>query len=131
MDGLPEPSVAWMKDGHTIGIGDNGRIKLQGHELIIGQSTASDSGYYQCVARNEAGRHVFNIHLYVEPSENAPVAPTGLQVRSISSRKVSLTWNRSPPVNGVSTFAYSVHYFPSAGGSLPSSSSEFCADSLK
>ena len=64
--GNPVPSLTWMKNGRTIT--NNGRIKIRDGTLLISQSEATDSGYYQCVATNSAGRSYLTFALYIKPS---------------------------------------------------------------
>lgn len=67
-EGVPTPSVTWIKDGEEVK--SNGRIKIKGDlgTLLISQSTARDSGIYQCWAENAAGRAGMIIRLFIEPS---------------------------------------------------------------
>ncbi|CAH2266107.1 jg11111 [Pararge aegeria aegeria] len=54
--GVPDPSVHWTKDGHTLDVEVNGRITIiDGGNLKIVESLPSDSGVYRCVASNVAG----------------------------------------------------------------------------
>ncbi|XP_050311425.1 roundabout homolog 2-like [Anthonomus grandis grandis] len=67
--GTPEPQVFWRKDGKTLELG--GRLKLvDGFNLAITDSKASDDGRYQCVAKNTAGLRessVAILKVYVKP----------------------------------------------------------------
>lgn len=51
-------------------------------------------------------------------SENAPDPPKGLRALTVSSRAIELTWESSPPKNGRTTMAYSVHYLLTNGKSF-------------
>ncbi|CAH1124968.1 unnamed protein product [Ceutorhynchus assimilis] len=67
--GTPEPQVFWRRDGQTLELG--GRLKLvDGFNLAITDSKASDDGRYQCVAKNTAGireSSVAILKVYVKP----------------------------------------------------------------
>lgn len=67
-EGTPAPNITWMKDGQLVK--SNGRIKIKGDPgtLLISQSSAIDSGLYQCWAENVAGRAGKIIRLYIKPS---------------------------------------------------------------
>ena len=71
-DGWPAPDVTWMHNGYPIAAttgaaagGERHRLMQGGTELLVQQSQPSDSGYYQCLARNDGGSAGGIIYLYV------------------------------------------------------------------
>ena len=59
VEGKPEPAISWSKAGQPLGSGE--RIQVDGNGTLTVQRTrVSDSGQYQCIARN-ALAEVFEI----------------------------------------------------------------------
>lgn len=115
VDGIPAPSVQWLKDGQPLYI--NGRIKLKtGNVLVISQTVTSDSGIYQCMATNIVGTNVASARLLVNTSSSQPDPPQGLRARTVSSSAILLMWNPALSPNGLNIQAYTVHYLPTSGG---------------
>ncbi|XP_049945798.1 protogenin A-like [Schistocerca serialis cubense] len=108
--GEPKPEIVWFKDGVRLHI--NGRMKQRGAELLIATTQMSDSGLYQCAARNAAGENYAVARLSIKsPSRIDP--PRGLSCRTLSSGGIELSWNQPP---GGNFTAFTVHYLPTEGG---------------
>ncbi|XP_073439014.1 hemicentin-1 [Dendrobates tinctorius] len=85
--GAPMPTVRWMKNGIPLDIGDGMYVQSNGQKLIIQESESTDSGSYECIAKNEAGtsRKLFIVNVHVHPSikpEQSPVSV--LMLKSIT-----------------------------------------------
>lgn len=54
--GSPEPQVFWRKNGQTLNLNGNKRIRIvDGGNLAIQDARLSDDGRYQCVVKNPVG----------------------------------------------------------------------------
>lgn len=54
--GSPEPQVFWRKNGQTLNLDGNKRIRIvDGANLAIQDARPSDDGRYQCVVKNPVG----------------------------------------------------------------------------
>ncbi|XP_077463990.1 hemicentin-1 [Stigmatopora argus] len=71
VQGLPTPSIQWLKDGKVINNTENKdlRISPDGSVLTVTATHTTDSGKYTCVASNRAGEEdrIFNLNIYVPP----------------------------------------------------------------
>ncbi|XP_032884067.1 hemicentin-1 isoform X2 [Amblyraja radiata] len=71
-DGIPRPSVQWLKDGKPLNDADVKRVRVSpdGSTLHINGTVTSDVGKYTCVATNSAGEEdrIFNLNVYVPPT---------------------------------------------------------------
>ena len=76
--GYPSPLISWLKDGHPVTVivddfdlnedSKNSKdIQFEGqHEnLILKNIGLSTSGFYSCIASNEAGQDIFNYTIIV------------------------------------------------------------------
>ncbi|KAG9483371.1 hypothetical protein GDO78_009341 [Eleutherodactylus coqui] len=85
--GTPIPTIRWLKNGIPIDTGGGVHIQSNEQKLVILQSESSDSGLYECLAKNEAGtnKKFFNVNVYVRPSikpEHSPISV--LMLKSIT-----------------------------------------------
>ncbi|KAL0164834.1 hypothetical protein M9458_040587, partial [Cirrhinus mrigala] len=80
VQGVPDPSVSWLKDGTALL--DGSQYKISDEGLTLNQVGLMDEGVYTCVASNIAGQDKATIQLYVqvppvvevsEPPFNSPV----------------------------------------------------------
>lgn len=55
MEGIPQPTVTWMKDGRPLTKGRGMEVTDEGHILQLKNVHVSDTGRYVCVAVNIAG----------------------------------------------------------------------------
>ncbi|XP_039213555.1 hemicentin-1 isoform X2 [Crotalus tigris] len=55
VDGIPQPTVTWMKDGQPLANERGVEILNEGHSLRLKSAQVSDTGRYVCVAVNVAG----------------------------------------------------------------------------
>lgn len=66
VQGIPEPSITWMKDGHPLVSGRDIEILHNGRFLQLRNTQVSDTGRYVCVAANAAGlsdrKYDLNVH---------------------------------------------------------------------
>lgn len=54
--GSPEPQVSWRKNGQTLNLSGNKRVRIvDGGNLAIQDVRQSDDGRYQCVVKNVVG----------------------------------------------------------------------------
>ncbi|XP_050665497.1 neogenin-like [Leptidea sinapis] len=104
--GVPDPSVHWVKDGHTLDVDVNGRITIiDGGDLKFIESLPSDSGVYKCVASNVAGERqsrpaTFLVlrrpHFLVKPNNITALIGQNVEFHCQASPEsdVSVTWSR-------------------------------------
>ncbi|XP_072950046.1 netrin receptor DCC-like [Epargyreus clarus] len=104
--GVPDPSVHWTKNGHTLEAEVNGRITIvDGGNLKIIESLPSDSGVYRCVASNVAGErqsHPATLlvlrkpHFLVKPNNITALIGQNIEFHCQVSpdSDVSVTWAR-------------------------------------
>ncbi|KAG6441229.1 hypothetical protein O3G_MSEX001718 [Manduca sexta] len=104
--GVPDPSVHWIKDGHTLDIEVNGRIAIvDGGYLKFLESLPSDSGVYRCVASNVAGERqsrpatllvLRRPHFLVKPNNITALIGQNIEFHCQVSPEsdVSVTWSR-------------------------------------
>uniref|UniRef100_A0A915CWM9 Uncharacterized protein n=1 Tax=Ditylenchus dipsaci TaxID=166011 RepID=A0A915CWM9_9BILA len=87
--GIPEPVVSWVKAPHKDIIGNEEKYQILGTSLAIKKISASDDGFYHCIAKSEAGQAIglrrinvnlprnANKNIWVECDENGqPVKST-------------------------------------------------------
>ena len=55
VEGIPQPTVNWMKDGRPLTKGRGMEIMDEGHVVQLKNVHVSDTGRYVCVAMNIAG----------------------------------------------------------------------------
>ena len=58
--GNPEPSISWVKDGSPINSKSRIGLSKDNKRLTITNISRTDSGEYQCVARNRVGNDTSN-----------------------------------------------------------------------
>ncbi|KFP01647.1 Hemicentin-1, partial [Calypte anna] len=68
--GIPEPTITWMKDGHPLVSGSDIAILHGGHFLQLKNAHVSDTGRYVCIAANVAGLSdkKYDLNVYVPPN---------------------------------------------------------------
>ncbi|ODM97201.1 Papilin [Orchesella cincta] len=70
--GLPPPSVHWYLNGVPIDLSQSSRVRYEPPELVIGESSSSDSGVYRCDAVNDYGASHSSISVSVEGMQLHP-----------------------------------------------------------
>ncbi|XP_053380218.1 hemicentin-1-like [Mercenaria mercenaria] len=70
VEGNPFPDILWLKDGEPVQLDSRVEIIDDGIQLKILNATESDTGRYECVARNPAGQQslAHNLEVHVKPS---------------------------------------------------------------
>ncbi|CAC5400663.1 unnamed protein product [Mytilus coruscus] len=106
--GTPTPEVTWYKNGQKIESLENMQINPD-NELLIDSST-SDSGYYQCIAKNDVGVDMAIARLQIILKENAPKPPGNVTITSVTSTEVCIQWSPSEYPDCCPVLAYTVHY---------------------
>ncbi|NWV42606.1 HMCN1 protein, partial [Grantiella picta] len=68
--GVPEPAVAWLKDGRALGAGGDVALLAGGRVLRLERVQVSHTGRYVCVATNAAGLadRKYDLSVHVPPS---------------------------------------------------------------
>ncbi|RVE53566.1 hypothetical protein evm_001707 [Chilo suppressalis] len=104
--GVPDPSVHWIKDGHSLDVEQIGRISVvDGGNLKIFESLPSDSGVYRCVASNVAGERqsrpatllvLRRPHFLVKPNNITALIGQNIEFHCQASPEsdVSVMWSR-------------------------------------
>ncbi|XP_012549697.1 immunoglobulin superfamily DCC subclass member 3 isoform X1 [Bombyx mori] len=104
--GVPDPSIHWNKDGHSLDVEINGRISVvNGGDLKILETIPSDSGVYRCVASNVAGErqsHPATLlvlrrpHFLVKPNNITALIGQNIEFHCQASPEsdVSVSWAR-------------------------------------
>ncbi|XP_026558988.1 hemicentin-1 [Pseudonaja textilis] len=64
--GIPKPAITWKKNGHVLNLDQNSFRLLSSGSLVILSPTVEDTGLYECVVTNEAGKDQRTISLMVE-----------------------------------------------------------------
>uniref|UniRef100_A0A224ZAF7 Twitchin like n=1 Tax=Rhipicephalus zambeziensis TaxID=60191 RepID=A0A224ZAF7_9ACAR len=84
VDGDPEPSVEWFKNGESLKSSDIISLKYKNREasLSIGEVYPEDEGEYVCVATNAEGKAETRSKLTVLPMEKEEVEPKGFDGKS-------------------------------------------------
>ncbi|KFO28580.1 Hemicentin-1 [Fukomys damarensis] len=70
VQGMPKPTVTWMKDGRPLTKGRGAELLDDGHILQLKNILVSDTGRYVCVAMNVAGMSdkKYDLNVHVSPS---------------------------------------------------------------
>nr|XP_061790885.1 hemicentin-1-like [Nerophis lumbriciformis] len=102
VNGLPTPSIQWLKDGEVINNAGNKdlRISPDGSILTVTAANTTDSGKYTCVASNRAGEEdrIFNLNIYVPPViEGNTLKAKELTTVQDSSVNIECVAKGSPP----------------------------------
>lgn len=105
--GVPFPNVTWYRDG--VRLNSDGHYKPSKKELLISQSVASDTGFYQCMTRNRWGENWGVAHLYVNSSGLQGV-PLNVVCQKQGENSIILHW--TAPLANIA--AYTVDYWPTA-----------------
>nr|XP_020731255.1 hemicentin-2-like [Odocoileus virginianus texanus] len=81
-DALPEPTVAWQKDGQPLVLAERIQALLGGQRLEIQDAQVSDKGLYSCRVSNAAGEamRAFSLTVQVPPTFENPETETVSQV---------------------------------------------------
>ncbi|XP_055255516.1 hemicentin-2 isoform X3 [Moschus berezovskii] len=81
-DALPEPTVAWQKDGQPLVLAERIQALLGGQRLEIQDTQVSDKGLYSCRVSNAAGEamRAFSLTVQVPPTFENPETETVSQV---------------------------------------------------
>ncbi|MGH0131433.1 UNVERIFIED_CONTAM: hypothetical protein FKN15_007170, partial [Acipenser sinensis] len=105
VQGIPRPTVTWLKDGRPLVNGRGVLILNEGRLLQIKNSQVSDTGRYMCVAMNVAGQadRKYDVNVHVPPSisgdlkspENVSVVvknPVALSCEASGIPLPAITW---------------------------------------
>ncbi|NIG59578.1 immunoglobulin superfamily DCC subclass member 3-like [Pontoporia blainvillei] len=108
--GIPEPRLAWLRNGKGLSPGDNVWLTHNNSTLMLAGISAEDEAIYQCVAENSAGSNQASARLAVTGDPEPPPAPRGLQAMALSTSAIRVSWEPLPS-NGDIT-GYVLHLRP-------------------
>ncbi|XP_068393687.1 immunoglobulin superfamily DCC subclass member 3-like [Eschrichtius robustus] len=108
--GVPEPWLAWLRNGKGLSPGDNIRLTHNNSTLMLVGISAEDEAIYQCVAEDSAGSNQASARLAVTGDPEPPPAPRCLQATALSTSAI-LVSREPPPSNGDIT-GYVLHLQP-------------------
>ncbi|XP_035996829.1 hemicentin-1 isoform X1 [Fundulus heteroclitus] len=104
-DGIPRPTVTWLKDGRPIEDHHGAKVLNEGRLLQIKDAKVSDTGRYTCIAVNVAGqadsKHDISVHVppiitgQVQFPENVSVVvknPASLSCEASGIPLPSISW---------------------------------------
>ncbi|XP_063057327.1 hemicentin-1 isoform X2 [Engraulis encrasicolus] len=88
-DGVPPPTITWMKDGRPLPVTDGVRLLRGGEVLRVASAQVEDTGRYTCLATSPAGDddREFLVRVHVPPNiagENTPQNVSVLQNRQVT-----------------------------------------------
>ncbi|XP_057410004.1 immunoglobulin superfamily DCC subclass member 3-like [Balaenoptera acutorostrata] len=107
--GVPEPWLAWLRNGKGLSPGDNIRLTHNSTLMLVGIS-AEDEAIYRCVAEDSASSNQASARLAVTGDPEPPPAPRCLQATALSTSAILVSWE-PPPSNGDVT-GYVLHLRP-------------------
>ncbi|XP_051581270.1 hemicentin-1-like isoform X1 [Myxocyprinus asiaticus] len=69
-DGVPSPTITWMKDGRPLSTSRRAQILNEGRLLRIQDAQVADTGRYTCIAVNVAGQtdRKYDVNVHVPPT---------------------------------------------------------------
>ncbi|KAB0396317.1 hypothetical protein E2I00_015552, partial [Balaenoptera physalus] len=108
--GVPEPWLAWLRNGKGLSPGDYIRLTHNNSTLMLAGISAEDEAIYQCVAEDSAGSNQASARLAVTGDPEPPPAPKCLQATALSTSAILVSWE-PPPSNGDIT-GYVLHLRP-------------------
>ncbi|KAM9106729.1 LOW QUALITY PROTEIN: immunoglobulin superfamily DCC subclass member 3-like [Megaptera novaeangliae] len=109
--GVPEPWLAWLRNGKGLSPGDSYiRLTHNNSTLMLAGISAEDEAIYQCVAEDSAGSNQASARLAVTGDPEPPPAPRCLQATALSTSAILVSWE-PPPSNGDIT-GYVLHLRP-------------------
>uniref|UniRef100_A0A8C6YM76 Hemicentin 1 n=1 Tax=Nothoprocta perdicaria TaxID=30464 RepID=A0A8C6YM76_NOTPE len=96
VQGIPEPTITWMKDGRPLASGRDLEILHDGLFLQLKNALVSDTGRYVCVAANVAGLadRKYDLNVHVPPSITGDLQiPENISI--VEKNPISLTCEAS------------------------------------
>ncbi|XP_063437436.1 protogenin-like isoform X2 [Mytilus trossulus] len=106
--GIPSPKVTWYKNGQKIESLEN--MKIYPDNMLMIDSSIGDSGYYQCIAKNDVGVDMAIARLQFFLKDNVPKPPSHVTVTSVTSTEVCIRWFPSEYPKCCRVLAYTVVY---------------------
>uniref|UniRef100_A0A8C4WS59 Immunoglobulin superfamily member 22 n=1 Tax=Eptatretus burgeri TaxID=7764 RepID=A0A8C4WS59_EPTBU len=91
--GVPEPKVAWLKDGRALADRASVANTKGFSQLQVASADRSDAGLYTITIENEIGSETFNIHIEVA---DIPRPPGKICLAEEIQNTVTLNWEPSP-----------------------------------
>ncbi|XP_031431207.1 LOW QUALITY PROTEIN: hemicentin-1 [Clupea harengus] len=89
-DGVPPPTITWMKDGRPLPQTDGARLLRGGEVLRVASAQVEDTGRYTCLATSPAGddHREFLVRVHVPPNIAGESTPQNVSV--LQNRQVTL-----------------------------------------
>ncbi|XP_066260022.1 protogenin-like [Euwallacea similis] len=110
--GTPNPKITWLKNGKPLT--PDVRIKKTWNGLVFSHTVSTDTGIYQCIATNAAGRVWTAAQIEINNSQS-PRPPQQVTCRPYDDDKICVTWK--PPANVSLVTAYNIHSSYTVDGS--------------
>ncbi|XP_021346881.1 protogenin B-like, partial [Mizuhopecten yessoensis] len=108
--GKPRPKVTWYRNGEILIAESQSRIFITKQDVLLIESWASDSGYYQCLASNPAGSVMATARIEVIQKENVPGMTKNFTVTVLSASDVFAEWAGADSPACCPVVAYTLHY---------------------
>ncbi|VDH96656.1 Hypothetical predicted protein [Mytilus galloprovincialis] len=106
--GAPTPEVTWYKNGQKIASLEN--MQVNPDNMLLIDSSISDSGYYQCIAKNDVGVDMAIARLQIILKDNVPKPPGHVTVTSVTCTGVCIRWFLPEYPKCCHVLAYTVVY---------------------
>ncbi|XP_068110910.1 immunoglobulin superfamily DCC subclass member 3-like [Hyperolius riggenbachi] len=109
VEGVPQPTLAWLKNGKYVEVRENTRLSDNNRTLTILRVTYSDEALYQCIAENSAGTNQASARLAISLPQDAPKLPEKVIAFPITSTAIQVAWNRPSPADTDGIIGYVLH----------------------
>ncbi|XP_041355407.1 protogenin B-like [Gigantopelta aegis] len=118
VDGNPRPNVTWFFNGKQLRSNSRSKFQLKSkHTLNIINAGLKQSGYYQCMATNDAGQFIATARLEIFTRDGVPPAPLIKEAKSTSPTTIFLRWEQ-PTTNPEKPILTTAIYYTKNDGKI-------------